>query len=754
MTTESTTSLATVPGSERLFSTVLVANRGEIACRVIATLHRLGIEAIAVYSEADVGARHVLEADRAVLIGPAAARLSYLDVDAVIRAAKDTGAEAIHPGYGFLSENPELAEACDRAGIVLIGPGKRALETMADKIRAKAHVAAHGVPVVPGVDDADLAGEQAESEADDDGAGVGVRDARLIAAADRVGYPLLVKPSAGGGGKGMVAVTAPGDLPAALRTARRTAAAAFGDDTVLLERLITSPRHIEVQVLADEHGTVIHLGERECSLQRRHQKVIEEAPSPLISAATRAELGAAACRAAASVDYRGAGTVEFIVSADEPERFHFLEMNTRLQVEHPVTEMITGVDLVEEQVRVAAGHPLRLTQDDVTVTGHAVEARLYAEDPAAGFLPTAGTVVALTEPAGPGVRVDSGILPGAVVGTDYDPMLAKIIAHGEDRAQALDRLAAALAQTVVFGVGTNVDALQALVAHPAVRAGDLDTGLIDRSLDELTGWRPDDADVAGIAVALIAAGGQPAGGASPDAALDLGTGAGAAPARSRALGGTPDAPAAGAWARAAGFRLGGRVDRLRLRDGAGNDRAVTVTQAAPGSGTSASPQGPAVLVDGEPVTPTGPWEVLADGDAVHAHGPRPANPHPATGQPSTGHPSPGHPHTVTLHRIDRAAVLAAARARAVRAATGADPDVRTPMPGTVVAVPATAGATVTAGAPLVVVEAMKMEHTLTAPADGVVAVHVAVGDRVAAGTVVAGVTPDPETTPRKETPDA
>ncbi|WP_233121606.1 biotin carboxylase N-terminal domain-containing protein [Tersicoccus sp. Bi-70] len=711
---------------------MLVANRGEIACRVIATLHRLGIEAVAVYSEADADARHVREADRAVLIGPAAARLSYLDVDAVIRAAKDTGAEAIHPGYGFLSENPELADACERAGIVLIGPGKRALETMADKIRAKAHVAAHGVPVVPGVDDTDLA---AEAHTDD---GDGDRDGRLLAAADRIGYPLLVKPSAGGGGKGMVAVTEATALPAALATARRTAAAAFGDDTLLLERLITSPRHIEVQVLADEHGTVLHLGERECSLQRRHQKVIEEAPSPLISAATRAELGAAACRAAASVDYRGAGTVEFIVSADEPDRFHFLEMNTRLQVEHPITEMITGLDLVEEQVRIAAGHPLRIGQDDVTLTGHAVEARLYAEDPAAGFLPTAGTVLALNEPTGPGVRVDSSLLPGTVVGTDYDPMLAKIIAHGADRGQALDRLAAALAGTVVFGVGTNVDALQALIAHPAVRAGDLDTGLIDRSLEQLTGWRPGDADVAGIAVALLAdrSDDQAAHARSADgAALNHGTGdghessdgdvfSGAGPSRSRTLGGTPETTAAGAWSRAAGFRLGGRVDRLRLRDGDGNDRVVAVTQASPGAGS-------VVLVDGDPITPTGPWRVLDAGDAVYAHG--------GTDGDASSTPHTSTPHTVTLHRIDRGAALAAARARAVRAATGADPEVRSPMPGTVVAVLAEAGATVDVGAPLVIVEAMKMEHTLTAPVDGVVAVHVAVGDRVAAGTVLADV---------------
>lgn len=342
--------------SSQTFDTVLVANRGEIAVRVIRTLRAMGIRSVAVFSEADAGARHVTEADVAVCIGPAAARHSYLDIDAVVGAARRTDAQAVHPGYGFLSENAEFASALATAGIVFIGPPASAIATMGDKIAAKAAVSAFGVPVVPGISRPGLA--------DDD----------LIAGAAEVGYPVLVKPSAGGGGKGMRVVEAAADLPAALVSARREAGAAFGDDTLFLERFVQRPRHIEVQVLADGHGNVIHLGERECSLQRRHQKVIEEAPSPLLDEATRARIGAAACATARSVDYTGAGTVEFIVSADRPDEFFFMEMNTRLQVEHPVTELVTGIDLVEQQIRIAAGEPLAIGQDDITLTGHAVEA--------------------------------------------------------------------------------------------------------------------------------------------------------------------------------------------------------------------------------------------------------------------------------------------------------------------------------------------------------------------------------------------
>ncbi|EYR64489.1 acetyl-COA carboxylase, partial [Actinotalea ferrariae CF5-4] len=448
----------------RLFSTVLVANRGEIACRVIRTLRSLGIRSVAVYSDADRDARHVGLADEAVRLGPADARRSYLDIEAVLAAARATGAEAIHPGYGFLAENAAFARACADAGVVFVGPGVAALEVMGDKIRAKRHVAQAGVPVLPGVSEAGL---------DDDA---------LVAAAADVGFPLLVKPSAGGGGKGMEVVERAEDLPEALRTARRVAAAAFGDDTLLLERYVRAPRHIEVQVLADTHGTVVHLGERECSLQRRHQKVVEEAPSPLLDAPTRARMGEVACAAARSVGYVGAGTVEMIVPADDPTAFFFLEMNTRLQVEHPVTEMVTGLDLVEQQLRVAAGERLAVRQEDVRLTGHAIEARLYAEDPARGFLPGTGRVLALEEPSGEGVRVDSALLPGLVVSADYDPMLAKVVAWGADRDQALHRLDAALSRTAVLGVPTNTAFLRTLLADADVRAGRLDTGLVERVL--------------------------------------------------------------------------------------------------------------------------------------------------------------------------------------------------------------------------------------------------------------------------------
>ena len=440
------------------FDTVLVANRGEIAVRVIRTLREMGIRSVAVFSDADAGARHVAEADIAVGIGPAPARQSYLNIDAVVAAAKRTGAQAVHPGYGFLSENAQFAAALQAAGIVFIGPPAAAIQTMGDKIAAKAAVSAFGVPVVPGV------------------SRPGLTDDDLIAGADEVGYPVLVKPSAGGGGKGMRVVREPSELPAALVSARREAASAFGDDTLFLERFVLNPRHIEVQVLADGYGNVVHLGERECSLQRRHQKVIEEAPSPLLDPATRARIGAAACDTARSVDYTGAGTVEFIVSADRPDEFFFMEMNTRLQVEHPVTEMVTGIDLVELQVRIAAGEKLPIGQDDITMRGHAIEARVYAEDPARGFLPTGGDVLDLAEPEGPGVRVDSGLAPGMVVGSEYDPMLAKVIAHAGDRPAALRALDRALADTAVLGVTTNIEFLRFLLADPDVAAGRLDTG--------------------------------------------------------------------------------------------------------------------------------------------------------------------------------------------------------------------------------------------------------------------------------------
>ena len=432
---------------------VLVANRGEIAVRIIRTLRALGLRSVAVYSDADAGARHVREADLAIRLGPAPAAESYLNAAAVLAAAAGSGAQAVHPGYGFLSENAAFARACAAAGLVFIGPPPAAIEAMGDKIAAKATVAAAGVPVVPGAGAAGLA------------------DTDLAAAVARIGFPVLIKPSAGGGGKGMRLVRAAGELPAALEGARREARAAFGDDTLLAERYVERPRHIEIQVLADGHGHVIHLGERECSLQRRHQKIIEEAPSPLLDEPSRAAMGAAAVEAARSVGYVGAGTVEFIVSGDRPEEFWFLEMNTRLQVEHPVTELVTGWDLVELQVRVAAGESLPMRQDQVRLTGHAIEARVYAEDPARGFLPTGGKVLALREPDLPHVRVDSGLAENMTVSSAYDPMLAKVIAYGADRGDALRRLDAALADTAVLGVTTNIAFLRALLSHPDVAAG-------------------------------------------------------------------------------------------------------------------------------------------------------------------------------------------------------------------------------------------------------------------------------------------
>jgi acetyl-CoA/propionyl-CoA carboxylase biotin carboxyl carrier protein len=503
MTTPSLTSTPTA--RKPLFGTVLVANRGEIACRVIRTLRALGIRSVAVYSDADAGARHVREADAAVRIGPAAAAESYLKIEAIVEACLRTGAEAVHPGYGFLSENADFARALDQAGITFIGPGVDALNMMGDKIRSKNHVSGYGVPVVPGV------------------AQPGMTDQQLLQAADAVGFPLLIKPSAGGGGKGMHVVERAEDLQATLATARRVAASAFGDDTLFLERLVSTPRHIEVQVLADNHGNVIHLGERECSLQRRHQKVIEEAPSPLLEAlpeggAIRARIGEAACNAARSVNYTGAGTVEFLVSDEAPDEFYFMEMNTRLQVEHPVTEMVTGVDLVEWQVRIAAGEELTLRQADVELNGHAVEARVYAEVPEKNFLPSTGTVLLLDElPTGTAdtgaagtrtVRVDSSLVEGLELSANYDPMMSKVIAWGADRAAALNTLDMALAGYTALGLDTNVEYLRLLINDSDVRAGRLDTGLIERKLPDLAFRRAADAELVAAALFTLAAEGQ------------------------------------------------------------------------------------------------------------------------------------------------------------------------------------------------------------------------------------------------------
>ncbi|MFT5223697.1 MAG: acetyl-CoA/propionyl-CoA carboxylase biotin carboxyl carrier protein, partial [Glaciecola sp.] len=466
-----------------MFTKVLVANRGEIARRVFATCRRLGIATVAVYSDADQDAPHVADADEAVRLGPPPAAESYLDSELVLAAAIATGADAIHPGYGFLSENADFARACAEAGITFIGPNVEAIAVMGDKGESKRLLEPAGVPMVPGVHSPGLT--------DDD----------LIAAAATVGFPALVKAVAGGGGKGMRTVASLEDLPEAIGAARREAAKAFGDDTLIMERYITRSRHVEVQVFGDAHGNVIHLFERECSVQRRHQKVVEETPSTAVDADLRARMGAAAVKAAQAVNYQGAGTVEFLLT--DTGEFFFLEMNTRLQVEHPVTEAITGLDLVEMQLRVAAGEPLGLTQDQITSSGHAIEVRVYAEDPAAGFLPQLGTVARFEVPLDDDVRVDTGVEDGSEVSRFYDPMLAKIIVHGPDRATSLARMSEVLAGTAVLGVATNVDHLRAIVEHPAFLAGDVTTSFLDDHLPDFT--RPDlPAEVLLAAAAAVA----------------------------------------------------------------------------------------------------------------------------------------------------------------------------------------------------------------------------------------------------------
>ncbi|WP_270451462.1 biotin carboxylase N-terminal domain-containing protein [Kocuria marina] len=646
-----------------MFTTVLVANRGEIAVRVMRTLSALGIRSVAVYSDADAGARHVREADVAVRIGPAAASESYLDIDAVLAAARETGAQAIHPGYGFLAENVAFARACREAGITFIGPRERALEIMGDKIAAKQQVVDYGVPLVRGVSEPGLSDEQ------------------LIAAAADMPFPVLIKPSAGGGGKGMHVVERPEDLPEALPAARRVATQSFGDDTLLIEQLVATPRHIEVQVLADTHGHVIHLGERECSLQRRHQKVIEEAPSALLDAATRERIGEAAVQAARAVDYVGAGTVEFLVSDRDPDTFYFMEMNTRLQVEHPVTELVTGVDLVEWQVRIADGEHLTLTQEDVRLDGHAAEARVYAENPQRGFLPTEGTVIALREPSGPGIRVDSGIMLGQRVGLDYDPMLAKVIAHGPDRRTALERLGTALEDTLILGVGTNVEYLHTLLTDDDVRAGRMDTGLIERKLPDLEFATAD---------AYLQALAAHAGLNSPDDDA----------ARSRS---TSDVAAA--------RRIGGTAWRA---DG------FSATSALAGPVSFEEDPSRAVVT------------AVGTGDPDRAEG--------RTVYVSEGAAS------FEIPVWTRTGALHAQLARIERETHAGGPELRSPMPGTVVAVLAGTGEHVAEGRTVVAVEAMKMEHPITATLPGTVTVLVGVGDQVKVDQVVATIEQDSQHT--------
>ena len=462
--------------------TLLIANRGEIACRVIRTAKRLGIATVAVHSEADTGAPHVAMADRAVLIGPAPVGESYLSIDRILAAVAASGADAVHPGYGFLSENAPFASACAKAGLTFVGPPIEAIDLMGDKARSKLRMIAAGVPCVPGYQDEDQ------------------DDARLVREAERIGFPLMVKASAGGGGRGMRLVDDPAKLERALKTARSEAKNAFGDDRLILERAVVRPRHVEIQVFADSHGNVIHLGERDCSVQRRHQKVIEEAPSPVVTPEIRMAMGEAAVQAARSIGYRGAGTVEFLL--DESGAFYFLEMNTRLQVEHPVTEMITGTDLVEWQIRVAEGAELPLTQDQVRLNGHAIEVRLYAESPAKGFLPRTGTAHRWRVPTGEGVRVDAGLSEGQEITPFYDPMIAKIMAHGPDRDTARIRLANALRRTELLGLETNRRFLIDALENATFAAGGATTAFIETEFPKSSLVRPE-VSTAELALAAV-----------------------------------------------------------------------------------------------------------------------------------------------------------------------------------------------------------------------------------------------------------
>ncbi len=658
----------------RRFDKLLIANRGEIACRIIRTAKRMGLATVAVYSDADRGAMHVALADTAVLIGPAPAKDSYLRIDAIIDTAHETGAEAVHPGYGFLSENADFAQACADADLVFVGPSAATIRLMGSKSAAKALMEGCGVPVVPGYHGEDQA------------------FATLAAAADRLGYPVLVKASAGGGGRGMRAVATPGELEEAVAGARREAAAAFGDDRLLIEKLIAAPRHIEVQVFGDTHGNVVSLLERECTLQRRHQKVVEEAPSIAVTPERRAQMSAAARAAAQAAGYVGAGTVEFIADA---AGFYFIEMNTRLQVEHPITELITGLDLVEWQLRVAMGEPLPLRQDEITVHGHAIEARIYAEDADKGFLPSTGTIGLWREPAGNDIRVDTGFRAGDAVTPYYDALLAKLIVHGADRPQALGRLAEALREFEIAGVTTNLAFLRALVGHPQVARGEIDTGFIERELAALTTPRPTvaplDLAAACVAVLLREQGEQiPPSAASPWDRTDGWTIAGR---RSRRL----------------SFRHGGeRCDAVLWygRDGLSMELrdAHARLQFVPRDGAVFD-----LCLGDAPERVTAGWSGR-DLDLVTPRG------------------------RLRLHWIDPFAADLREAALASR--------IVAPMPGTVTRILAEPGVDVPRGAPLIVLEAMKMEHTLRAPADGrLKALKCAVGEFVQEGTELADFEP-------------
>jgi 3-methylcrotonyl-CoA carboxylase alpha subunit len=653
-----------------MFKSVLIANRGEIACRIARTAKRMGLHTIAVYSEADARALHVRLCDEAHAIGPAPAALSYLSIEKLIAVAKQTRAECVHPGYGFLSENAAFAQACLDAGIVFVGPPPAAIRAMGLKDRAKALMEKAGVPVVPG-----FHGEMQEPKF-------------LKQKAYEIGYPVLIKAVAGGGGNGMRRVDRHADFDAALESAQREAKSAFGDERVLIEKYVNAPRHIEMQIFADSHGNAIHLNERDCSLQRRHQKVIEEAPAPGMSAALRAVMGNAAVAAAKAAGYEGAGTVEFIADGSgglKESGFWFMEMNTRLQVEHPVTEAVTGLDLVEWQFKIASGEKLPLTQDQVPLTGHAVEARLYAEDPERGFLPSTGRLLALKFPQGEGLRVDTGVETGSEVTPFYDPMIAKLIAHGKTRDEALDLLAKALDQTIVVGPRSNAGFLATLCRADGFRKGDFDTGFIDRNLAAL-GAVPQELDRAAAAAGVQKL-------AERESAR-----IGASVVRE------PDEPSS-PWDNGDAFQLSG-ARRLALPVMADGENIVAQV--------SYGPRGAKVAIDG--VAPAADAVAVVSGEAVYVlrHG-----------------------------RQTKVALRGLALDEA--GDHGSSGLVRAPMHGKVLSISVKQGEHVTRGQRLAIIEAMKMEHTLTAPIDGTVTeIAVAVDAQVAEDAKVMVIEPAKE----------
>ena len=667
-----------------MFAKILIANRGEIACRVMTTARHLGIKTVAVYSEADAGSRHVSFADEAYCIGPAAARESYLRGDTILAVAKQCGADAIHPGYGFLSESEDFAQACEKAGVTFIGPPPGAIRAMGSKSAAKDLMGRAGVPLVPGY------------HGDDQ------NPALLQKEADKIGYPVLIKASAGGGGKGMRIVEKAADFAAALASCQRESKASFGDDKVLLEKYLQRPRHIEIQIFADAHGNCVHLYERDCSVQRRHQKVLEEAPAPGMTAERRKAMGKAAVAAAGTVGYVGAGTVEFIAEPDVGKnagKFYFMEMNTRLQVEHPVTEMITGIDLVEWQLRVACGEPLPLRQDEIAIRGHSIEARIYAENPDRNFLPSTGRLTYVRAPKGvefrsapAPVRVDSGVREGDSITPYYDPMIAKLIVWGDTREIALARMGASLREYRVVGVATNIEFLGRIIASKAFATAELDTGLIERNRAELL---PPPA-VAGDEVLALATLAE---------LLFIET-----RARERAeLSGEPRSP----WGACDGWRLNQDNHHILVFRQGRHEQAVTAHY-RPGGYELELPGGKRML--------TGAWQpdgglmARLEDKVLHASVVQ-------SGQMLDvffrGARYRLELHDPALHEID-----AEAHGGSLAA----------PMPGKIIAVLTKVGAKVEKGAPLVILEAMKMEHTIIAPANGTVkGIHYKVGEQVPEG---------------------